>query len=185
MAALDQNYLFSLISQQPNIDKIYLYAKDPFETKSQFLINKSTGLKHFNDSKAFTQYLNDMDDIYKNIEEYNPNKKRKILIVFDDIIANMLSNKKLNPIVTELFTRGRKKNISLSFFTQSSFAVPNNIRLHFTYYFIMKIPNQRELQQIAFNHSSDIDFKYFTNLYKKMYCKTIFFFSYSCYSCIR
>ena len=74
------------------------------------LINKrkSTGLKYLNDSKAFTEYSNDMKDIYKNIEDYNPNKKRKILIVFDDIIADMLCNKKLNPIITELFIRGRK-----------------------------------------------------------------------------
>ena len=83
-----------------------------------------------------------MDDIYKNIEEYNPNKKRKILIVFDDMIADMLSNKKLNPIVTELFIRGRKLKISLAFITQFYFAVPKNIRLNSTYYFIMKIPNE-------------------------------------------
>ena len=90
------------------------------------LINKreSTGLKYLNDSKAFIEYSNDMDDIYKNIEEYNPNKKRKILIVFDDMIADMLSNKKLNPIVTELFIRGRKLNISLVFITQTYLAVP-------------------------------------------------------------
>ena len=112
-----------------------------------------------------------MDDIYKNIEEYNPNKKRKILIVFDDMIADMLSNKKLNPIVTELFIRGRKLNISLVFITQSYFAVPKNIRLNSMHYFIMKIPNKQELQQIAFNHSSDIDFKDFMNLYKKCTAK--------------
>ena len=70
---------------------------------------------YFNDTKAFIEYSNDMDDVYKNIEEYNPNKKRKILIVFDDMIADMLSNKKLNPVVTELFIRGRKLNISLIF----------------------------------------------------------------------
>ena len=82
------NSLFNLISQQPDIDKIYLYAKDPFayEAKYQLLINKKqiTGLKHLNDSKAFVEYSNDMDDIYKNIEEYNANKKRKKVIVFDD-----------------------------------------------------------------------------------------------------
>ena len=108
------NSLFNLINQQPDIDKIYLYAKDPYEAKYQFLINKreSTGLKHLNDSKAFIKYSNDMDDIYKNIEEYNPNKKQKILIVFDDLIADMLSNKKINPIVTELFNREKKLNTS-------------------------------------------------------------------------
>ena len=79
----------------------------------------------------------------------------------------MLCNKKLNLIVTELFIKGRKLNISLVFITQSYFAVPKNIRLNSTHYFIMKIPNKQELQQIAFNHSSDIDFKDFMNLYKK------------------
>ena len=82
-------------------------------------------------------------------------------------MADMLSNKKLNPIVTELFIRGRKLNISLVFITQSYFAVPKNIRLNSTHYFVMKIPNKRELQQIAFNHSSDIDFQDFMNLYKR------------------
>ena len=98
---------------------------------------EDVGTKHFNDSKAFIEYSNNMDDIYKNIEEYNPNKKRKILIVFDDMTADMLSNKKLNPIITELFIRGRKLNISLVFITQSSFAVPKNIRLNSSHYFIM------------------------------------------------
>ena len=95
-----------------------------------------------------------MDDIYKNIEEYNSNRKGKILIGFDDMIADMLSNKKLNPIVTELFIRGRKLNISLVFITKSYFPVPKNIRLNSTHYFNMNIPNKHELQQIAFNHSS-------------------------------
>ena len=87
-----------------------------------------------------------MYDIYKNIEEYNPNKKRKIFIVFDDMISDMLtSNKKLNLVITELFIRGKKLNISLVFITQSHFAVPKNIRLNSTHYFVMKIPNKREL----------------------------------------
>ena len=91
------------------------------------------------------------------IKKFNPNRKRKILIVSDDIVANMLSNKRLNPVVTELFTRGRKRNISLLFIKQSYFFVPKNIRLISTHYFITKIPNKRQLQQIAINHSSDID----------------------------
>ena len=97
------------------MDKIYLYVKNPFEAKYQFLINKrdSRGLKQLNDSKAFIEYSNNMNDIYKNTEEYNPNKKRKILIVFDDMIPDMLSNKKLNQIVTELFIGGRKIKTSL------------------------------------------------------------------------
>ena len=87
------------------------------------------------------------------------------------MIADMLNNKNLNPIVIELFIRGRKLNISLVFITQSYFAVPKNIRLNSTHYFVMKIPNKRELQQIAFNHPSDIDFHDFMNLYKKCTAK--------------
>ena len=87
-----------------------------------------------------------MDGIYKTIAEYNPNKKRKILIIFDDIIADMLSNKKLNQIVTESFIRARKLNISLVFITQFYFAVPKNVRLNSMYSFIMRIPNKQELQ---------------------------------------
>ena len=87
-----------------------------------------------------------MDDIYKNIEEYNLNKKRKILIVFDDTIADLFSNKKLNQIVTELFIRGRKLHISLVFIKKSYFAVPKKIILNSTHYFIMKILNKQELQ---------------------------------------
>ena len=104
------NPLLNLINNQPDIDKIYLYAKDPYEAKYQFLINKkeSTGLKHFNDPKAFIEYSNDMQDVYKNIDEYNIHRDCKILIIFDDMIADMINNKKLNAIVTELFIRGRK-----------------------------------------------------------------------------
>ena len=112
-----------------------------------------------------------MDGIYKNIEDYNPNRKQKILIIYVDMIADMLSNKKINPIVTELFIRGRKLNISLVSITQCYFAVSKNTRLNSTHYFIMNIPNKRELQQIAFNRSSDIDFQDFMNLYKKCAAK--------------
>ena len=98
------NALLNLINNQPDIDKIYLYAKDPYEDKYQFLINKreSIGLKHFNDLKAFIEYSNDMHDVYKNINNYNPDKENKILIVLDDMIADMINNKKLNSLVTEL-----------------------------------------------------------------------------------
>ena len=88
------------------------------------------GLKYFSDSKAFIEYSNNMDYIYKNIEDYKPNKKWRILIVFHDLIAYMLSNKKINPIVTELFTRGRESSISLVFIAQSYFILPNNSRLN-------------------------------------------------------
>ena len=113
------NALLNLINNQLDIDKVYLYAKDPHENKYQFLINKreSIRLKHFRDLKESIEYSNDMQDVYKNIDEYNPGKKRKILIVFDDMIADMINNKKLNSIVTELFIRDRKLNISLVFIT--------------------------------------------------------------------
>ena len=115
------NALLNLINTQPDIDKIYLYAKDPYESKYQFLINKreSTGLKHFNDPKAFIEYSNDMQGVYKNIDEHNVDKERKILIVFDNMIADMINNQKLYSLVTELFIRGKKLNISLVFITQS------------------------------------------------------------------
>ena len=95
-------------------------------------------LEHFNDSKSFIKYSNNMADIYKNIENYNPSKKPKILIAFDDMIADLLNNKKLNPIVTELFFRVRKLNIPLVFITKASFAVPKDIRLNSTQCFIIK-----------------------------------------------
>ena len=110
------NALLNSISDQLHIDQIYLYVKDTYEAKYQFLINKreSTGLKHFNDPKAFSEYSNDMPDVYKNIDEYNTDKERKMLIVFD-MITDMINNKKLNSIVTELFIRSRRLNISFVF----------------------------------------------------------------------
>ena len=128
------------------------YAKDPYETKYQYLINKreKVGLDHFDDPKAFMECSNNMQDVYKNIEDYNSIKKRKVLIVFDDMIADMINN---------------------VFITQSYFKVPKNVRLNSTHFFIMKIPNKRELPQIALNHSSDIDFKDFMKIYKKCTAK--------------
>ena len=108
-----------------------------------------------------------MQGVYKNVDEYNPGKKRKILIVFDDMIADIINNKKLNSIVTELFIRGRKLNVSFVFITQLYFKVPKDVnskRLNSTHFFIMNIPNKRELQQIAVNHSSDINFKDFIKI---------------------
>ena len=110
--------------------------------------------------------------------------RKKILIVFDDMIADMLSNKKFNPIITELFIRGRKLNICLVFITQSYFPVPRNIIQNSTHHLVIKIPHRRELQQITFNHSSDIVFQDYMNLYKKVNCKTIFVFGYWHYSWI-
>ena len=124
---------------------MYSYAKDPFELKYQYLINKRGGLgiNHFKDPKAFIDYSYDMHDVYKNIDDHNLDKENKILTVFDDMIADMISNKKLNSIVSELFIRGRKRNISLVFITQSYFKVPKDFRLNTTHSFIAKIPNKR------------------------------------------
>ena len=162
------NALLNLINNQPDIDKIYLYAKDPYEAKYQYLVSKckKVGLHDYDDPMAFIEYSNDMQDIYKNIEECNLCKKRKVLIVFVEMIADTINNTKLNPVVTELFIKGRKWNISIVFITQSYFKVPKEVRLNTTHLFIMKIPNNRERQQIAKNHSSDVDFKDFVNIYK-------------------
>ena len=108
-----------------------------------------------------------MHDVYKNIDDYNPDEDNKNLIVFDDMIADLINNTKLDLIVTELFIRGGKLNISLVFITQSYFKVPKDVRLNTTHFFIAKIPNKRELQQIAINHSSDINTKDFANIYRK------------------
>ena len=109
-----------------------------------------------------------MRDVYENIDDYNVHNDRKILIIFD-MIADMIQNKKLNSVVTEFFIRGRKINISLAFITQSYFKVPKDVRLNTTQFFIAKVPNRRELQQNAINHSSDINTKDFVNIYRKMY----------------
>ena len=116
------NTLLNLINNQSDIDKTYFYIKDPYEAKYKYLILKrqKVGQNNFKDPKTFIKYSNDMQDVYKKIEDYNPGKKRKILIVFDGVIADMINNKKPNPVVTELFIRGRKRNISIVFITQSS-----------------------------------------------------------------
>ena len=128
-----------------------MYAKDPYEDKYQFSINKreSTGLKHLNDPKAFIEYSSDMQDVQKDIDDKdkdNIDKERKTVIVFDDMIADMINNKKLDSVVTELFIRRRKSDMSLVFITQSYFMVLKDVRLNTTHFSIMKIPNKRELQ---------------------------------------
>ena len=134
-----------------------------------FLIKKpeNAGIKQLNNSNAFIGCSNTMDDVYENIDEYNPNKKRKILIVFDDMIADIMSNKKFKAIIKELFIRCRKPNISLVFITQSYFSVPKDVRLNSTHHLIMKINNRKELQNIALNHSADVDYKDFVKIYRE------------------
>ena len=139
------------------------------EPKYEFLIanRKNAGIKHCNNLNAFIEYSNAMDDVYKNIDNYNPSRKRKVLIVFDDMIADIMTNKRFQAIIKELFIRCRKLNISLAFITQSYFSVPKDVRLNSTHYLIMKINNKRELQNIAINHSADIDYKDFMKIYRE------------------
>ena len=131
----------NLIEDQPDIDKIYLYAKDLHECKYQYLINirEKVGLKRLNNPRVFVKCSNDMCNVYPNINYYNPDKENKILIVFDDMTTDMIQNKKLNSIVTELFICGRKLNISLVFITESYFKVPKYFRLNATHFFITNI----------------------------------------------
>ena len=137
-----------LISQQDDIDKKYLYGKDLSERKYEFLIKKreDAGIKHLNDSNVFNnECSNAVDDFYDNIDDYNRKRKRKILIVFDDMIADIMSNIKFQAVLKKLFIRCRKLNISLVFTTQSYFSIPKEVRLNSTHYLIMKINNKREL----------------------------------------
>ena len=119
--------------------------------------------------------FNIINDVYKHIEEYNSGKKRKVLIVFDDMVADMISNNKLDSIVSELFIRSRKSNISLVFITKSYLKTLKDVSVSSTHYFIVKIPNKREPQQISINHLSGIDFKYFMEIYKKLLQKCVLF----------
>ena len=141
------------------------------------LINwrEKVGVKKLKNQKAFIDYSQTIN-VYENLEDYNPTKKRRVLLMFDDMRADMKSNKKLSLIATELFLRGKKFYILHVFISQSYFKVPKAIRLNATH-FIMKTPNKRELQQIASNPLSDIYFKYFMKLYKDYTKKTIFIFS--------
>ena len=147
------------------VDKVYLYAKDFSEQDYEYLIKnrENVEIKHVNNLKTFIECSNTIDDIYENIDDYNPTGKRKILIIFDDMIADIMTNKNFQAIIKDLFIRCRKLNISLVFITQSYFSVPKDVRLNPTHYFIMRINNKRELQ----NHSVEIDYKDFMKIYKE------------------
>ena len=121
-----------------------MYAKDFSEPKYEFLIKKckNVGTNHFNDPNASIKCSNTTDDIYQNIDDYNPKRKRKILIVFDNIMADIITNKNFQVIINELFIRCRKLNISLVFITQSYFSVPKDVRLNSTH-LIMKINDRK------------------------------------------
>ena len=139
------------------------------ESKYKYLIKQreNAGIKHLNNPNAFIECSNAMNDVYENINDYNPSKKRKILIVFGDMIAGIKNNKGFQAIIEELFIRCKKRNISLAFITQSYFTVPKDARLDSTHYLITKINNKRELQNIAINHSADIDYKDFMKIYRE------------------
>ena len=158
------NCLLNLVPKGDIIDTIYLYAKDLEESKYQFMIKKTeqAGVKHLKDKNAFIEYSN---NIYDDINDYNKTRKRKVLIVFDDMISHVMSNKKAQQVLKKLFIRCRKLNISLCFLTQSYFSVPKDVRLNCTHYVIFKLNNNKELQNIAINHSSDNDYKDFVKIY--------------------
>ena len=163
------NPLLNLIKKQDDINKSYLYAKDLNEPKYECFIKRreDTGAKHLNDPNAFIECSNTMDDVYENTDDSNPNSKRKMLIAFDNMMADIMKNKEFQAIIKELFIRCRKLNISLVFITQSYFSVPKDVRSCSTHYLIMKINNRKELQNIAINHTADIDYKDFVNIYRE------------------
>ena len=164
------NTLLHLIDKFHPIDKIYLYAKDTNDKKYQYLINKreQAGIKNLNDHHAFIEYSNNMNDVLENINNYNKNRDKKVLIIFYDMIADIMRSKKFKAIVKELFMRCRKLNISIVFITHSYFRTPKDARLNSTHYILMKISNKKELKSIAEENSGHLDFKEFLKIYN--YC---------------
>ena len=173
------NALLNLIKEQGDLDKIYFYAKYLSKAKYELLIKRreDAGTKHFNDPNAFIECSNTMDDVYENIDVYKPNKERKILIVFDGMIVDIMTSKKFQAIIKDLFIRFRKLNmfIIIVFITQSYFSIPKDVRLNSTHYLIMKINNKRELQNIAINQSAYIDYKDFVKIYRECTKEPYFF----------
>ena len=164
------NALLNLIQKQNNnnpIDKIYLYAKDLSEPKYQLLIEKceNAGIKNYNDPTAFILNIQTLWIMFATILMITTQKERKILIVSDDMIADIMTNRKFQATSKELFIRCRKLNVSLILITQSYFKTPKDARLNSTRYLIMKIHNRKELQNIAIDHSADIDYKNFLKIY--------------------
>ena len=164
------NNLLHLINNLHPIDKIYLYAKDINEPKYEYLINKreQAGIKNLNDPHAFIEYLDDMDEVLDDINNYNKNREKKVLIVFDDMIAYIEYNKKFKRIIQEVFYRARKINVSIVFITQSYFRALKDARLNRTHYILMKIANKKELKRIAEEKSGHLDYKDFLKIYN--YC---------------
>ena len=164
------NTLLHLINNLHPIDKIYLYAKDIHEPKYEYLINKreQAGIKNLNDPQAFIEYSDDMNDVLDDINNFNKNRDKKVLIVFDDMIADIEYNKNFKQIIKELFYRARKINVSIVFITQSYFKALKDARLNSTHYILMKIGNKKELKRIAEEKSGHLDYKDFLKMYN--YC---------------
>ena len=164
------NTLLHLINNLHPIDKTYLYAKDIHEPKYEYLINKreQTGIKNLNDPKAFIEYSDDMNDVLDDINNYNKNRDKKVLTVFDDTIADTEYNKNFKRIIKELFYRARKINVSIAFITQSYFRALKDARLNSTHYILMKIGNKKELKRIAEEKSGHLGYKDFLRIYN--YC---------------
>ena len=143
------NTLLHLINNLHPIDEVYLYAKDIHEPKYEYLINKreQAGIKNLNDPKAFIEYLDDMDDVLDDNNDYNKNRDKKVLIVFDDMIADIEYNKNFKKIIKELFYRARKINVSIVFITQSYFRALKDARLNSTHYILMKIGNKKRIKK--------------------------------------
>ena len=139
------NTLPHLINNLHPIDKIYLYAKDLHEPKYEYLINETeqAGIKNLNHPHAFIEYLDDMNDVLDDINDYNKNRDKKVLIVFDDMIPDIEYNKNFKRIIKELFYRAREINVSIVFITQSYFRALKDARLNRTHYILMKIDNKK------------------------------------------
>ena len=164
------NTLLHLIDKFHHIDKIYLYVKDTDEEKYQYLINKreQAGIKNLKDPHAFMEYSNDMNDVLEDINNYNKNRDKKVLIIFDNMIADIMRSEKFKATVKELFIRCRKLNISIVFITQSYFRTTKDARLNSTRYILMKIGNKKELKSIAEENSGHLNVKNFLKIYN--YC---------------
>ena len=162
------NTLLHLINNLHPIDKIYLYAKDIHEPKYEYLINKreQAGIKNLNDTHAFIEYSDDMDDVLDDINNYNKNRDKKVLIVFDDMVADIEYNKKFKRIIKGLFYRARKINVSIVFITH--FRALKDARLNSVHYILMKIGNKKELKHIVEEKSGHLDYKDFLKIYN--YC---------------
>ena len=164
------NTLLHLIDKLHPIDKIYLYAKDLSEPKYEYLINKreQVGIKMLQNAKAFIEYSDDMKDVFENINDYNKKRNKKVLLVFDDMIADIEHNKNFKKVIKELFHRGRKLNVPIVFITQSYFRALKDARLNSTHYVLMKIGNKKDLKSIAEEKSGHLDHKDFLKIYN--YC---------------